>query len=199
MIYNLNLKGPNTYEKQRIKMLSDMGYVGIAADFFGDGLDRWNSSFQDRINAVMAFRSDPSMYVTKLNAVIKAANELDFVNPEKLVVMGWCFGGTAVIQYAMSGGTALGVVSFHGGLTSLVPENVTITPRLLIESGGEDDTSTSIDFLENALNAANATWEIGRYSNVVHGFTNPKSPQAYNLEAGKYFLFHSKCTRLITI
>lgn len=75
-------------------MLSDMGYVGIAADFFGDGLDRWNSSFQDRINAVMAFRSDPSMYVSKLNAVIKAANELNFVDPEKLVVMGWCFGGT---------------------------------------------------------------------------------------------------------
>jgi hypothetical protein len=49
-------------------------------------------------------------------------------------------------------------------------------------SGGADDAHGNQTQLENALNDANATWEISRYSGVFHGFTAWDS-SAYNLNA----------------
>jgi Dienelactone hydrolase family len=50
-------------------------------------------------------------------------------------------------------------------------------------SGGDDDAHGNQTELEAALNAANALWEITRYSGVVHGFTKWDSTAAYSLKA----------------
>lgn len=63
------------------------------------------------------------------------------------------------------------VVSFHGGLGSLPPVSVNVEPKVLVLSGGADDTSTEIMDLEMTLDMANATWEITRYSDIEHAFT----------------------------
>jgi dienelactone hydrolase len=92
-------------------------------------------------------------------------------------------------------GNVRAVVSFHGGLTDLptpaaaaanntnattatnAAANATSTvPKLLVLSGGSDDTATQIMDLERTLNDAAtagtiATWEITRFSNVQHAFT----------------------------
>lgn len=65
------------------------------------------------------------------------------------------------------------VVPFHGGLTSLAPvQTDSVYPYVLIQSGGIDDAHGDNTELEMALNGANATWEISRYSGVDHGFTS---------------------------
>jgi len=71
------------------------------------------------------------------------------------------------------------IVSFHGGLSSIIPSaggggpggGPAVTPQILVLSGGEDDASTDVMDLEKTLDAANATWEITRYSDVEHAFT----------------------------
>lgn len=47
-------------------------------------------------------------------------------------------------------------------------------------SGGEDDASSDVMDLEIMLDQANATWEITRYSDVVHGFTDFTRDSVYN-------------------
>jgi Dienelactone hydrolase family len=49
-------------------------------------------------------------------------------------------------------------------------------------SGGDDDAHGNQTVLEAALNGANATWEITRYSGVEHGFTEWGS-DAFSLKA----------------
>jgi hypothetical protein len=49
-------------------------------------------------------------------------------------------------------------------------------------SGGADDSHGNQTQLEDALNGANADWEISRYSGVLHGFTDWDAA-AYNLNA----------------
>jgi hypothetical protein len=49
-------------------------------------------------------------------------------------------------------------------------------------SGGDDGSHGNQTQLEGALNAANATWGITRYSGVQHGFT-VWSDRRYNLNA----------------
>lgn len=49
-------------------------------------------------------------------------------------------------------------------------------------SGGDDDAHGNQTELEASLKAGNATWEITRYSGVVHGFTDWNS-DGYSLKA----------------
>lgn len=42
---------------------------------------------------------------------------------EKVAAIGYCFGGTAVLELARSGAELAGVVSFHGGLDTPAPQD----------------------------------------------------------------------------
>ena len=76
-----------------------------------------------------------------------------------------CFGGTGVLAHSFLDGTGVvGTVSFHGGLRTLPEMAEKINSPLLVLSGGDDDPHTAIDWLENELEAVNATWQITRYS-----------------------------------
>lgn len=80
-----------------------------------------------------------------------------------------CFGGTGILTYSFLGATdVVGAVSFHGGLTDF-PVETSINHPVLVLSGGADDTGTEVEDLENSLNAANATWQITRYSGTWIG------------------------------
>merc|ERR1712194_442660 len=69
------------------------------------------------------------------------------------------------------------VVPIHGGLTPLrAVQTDSVTPYVMILSGGVDDAHGNTTELELHLDAANATWEISRYSNAQHGFTGWSSP-----------------------
>ena len=75
-----------------------------------------------------------------------------------------CFGGTGILTYSFLGATdVVGAVSFHGGLTEF-PVTGELNHPVLVLSGGDDDTGTQVENLENTLNEANATWQITRYS-----------------------------------
>mmetsp|Transcript_15271 Transcript_15271/g.17164 ORF Transcript_15271/g.17164 Transcript_15271/m.17164 type:complete len:191 (-) Transcript_15271:7-579(-) len=66
------------------------------------------------------------------------------------------------------------VVPIHGGLNPLrgtIQTNDNVTPYVLVLSGGVDDSHGNTTELEMHLDSANATWEITRYSNAQHGFT----------------------------
>lgn len=51
------------------------------------------------------------------------------------------------------------------------PINGTDIPKVLVLSGGEDDTATEIMDLEMTLDSIGAEWEITRYSDIDHAFT----------------------------
>eukprot|EP00592_Proboscia_alata_P014804 CAMPEP_0194397656 /NCGR_PEP_ID=MMETSP0174-20130528/125665_1 /TAXON_ID=216777 /ORGANISM="Proboscia alata, Strain PI-D3" /LENGTH=971 /DNA_ID=CAMNT_0039193857 /DNA_START=24 /DNA_END=2940 /DNA_ORIENTATION=- len=171
--------GVNLYEKQRATMIAkELGYVAFAADIYGADLHEV-VEFSERIELSTKYRSNNALYISRIKAAIDLMKSSDLVISDKIAVIGYCFGGTGVITYALSGESdAAALVSLHGGLTDFVvgPE---VKPKLLVLSGGADDTATDIMKLEDTLNVANATWEITRYSGIKHGFTAFESG-AYN-------------------
>jgi len=108
---------------------------------------------------------------------------------------GYCFGGTGSLMYALSDNDdVLGIVSVHGGLMPFEIETDDTSPRILVLSGGDDDTNTEVSVLEDTLDKAGNTWELTRYANAEHGFTDYHS-DAYDAwadqrswEATKTFL-----------
>jgi len=163
--------GVYTYEQQRATMLADIGYVGFAADIYGIN-DHIVEDFARKVELATLYRSNVTLFVQRIKAAVNLVKTFDEVDPEKVAIIGYCFGGTGVMDYALTGQDDVSaLVSFHGGLSMLPDAGPEIVPKLLVLSGGSDDTSTDIIDLENTLSAANGTWEITRYSGIEHGFT----------------------------
>lgn len=194
--------GVNTYEKQRATLLAEQGYYAMAIDIFGANLQE-NLTMDQRINNTVLYRSNQTLFVQRMETGLSQLKMVEGVDTENIGAMGYCFGGTGMIQLAFSGNDEVKIVtSFHGGLTSLpevttpvypyvqmyVNDDVESNGRSLLltllfsESGGIDDAHGNQTELEAALNAANASWEISRYSGVDHGFTD-WAADAYSLTA----------------
>ena len=113
----------------------------------------------------------------------------------KVLAIGFCFGGTSVLELARSGANVLGIVSFHGGpLTSPTPDDdKNIKGRVLVLHGADDPIvphSEVADF-ETEMRNAKVDWQQVSYGNTVHAFTNSAAGNdnsrgsAYNEKADK--------------
>jgi len=168
--------GMNDYETERANMLSGLGHVAFAADIYG--ADTPAENMQDWMAASGKHRQNPALYMSKIDAALKLLKSFDFVESTKVAAIGYCFGGSGIINMAILGSDVLGVVGYHSGISKgsiVVRADTTpavITTKVLLHSGVKDDDATDIAKLEEELEAGQATYEIVRYGNgVVHSFT----------------------------
>ena len=164
--------GMTDYERQRADMLAEMGYDAFALDLFGDATP--TETMDHRRAATGALYQDRGRMRALLQAGLKQAR--DRSESEGLVVMGYCFGGAAVLEMARSdmADAAQGYATFHGGLST--PEGQGWDgdePPLLIAHGGADSSITMQDVatLSEELEAAGNTYTIEVYSGAPHAFT----------------------------
>lgn len=164
--------GVNFYEQQRATMIAqELGWVGFAADIYG--MDKHEvPDLEERRTLAGLYRGNSTLFASRIQAAIDEIKTLDEVDSENVAAIGYCFGGTGVITYGLVGGEgAKGLVSFHGGLSNIPDAGQVMEPKLLVLSGGEDDTASEVFDLEAKLDAANSTWEVTRYSGIEHAFT----------------------------
>jgi len=176
--------GIDGYEAQRATLLSsENGYIAFVADIYGVDMQT-NMTFDQRIEQANKYRGDYKLFVSRMQAAVDVVSNHELVDADNLAMIGYCFGGTGVVDFAFAGkDNVKAVVPFHGGLTSLQPvETDDVKPYMLVQSGGEDDAHGNVTVLETELNMAKAEWEITRYSNVFHGFTH-WGGGAYNARA----------------
>lgn len=124
--------GNNQYEKERATLLAELGYVGFAADIYGADLQT-NLTFDQRAESATLYRDNMTLFVQRMERALEEVKMYDDVDTENIAVIGYCFGGTGVIQLAFSGNDEVkAVVSFHGGLTDLPSPNTNVTPYTLM-------------------------------------------------------------------
>lgn len=174
------VSGMDGYEAGRATLLSEEGYVGFAADIFGAEFQQVED-FGMRVNLTTLYRTNYTLFVSRIQAAVDLVAAHELVDPENIFLIGYCFGGTGVVDYAFADlQNVKAVVPFHGGLTGLAPiQTEVVYPYVLVQSGGVDDAHGNNTELEMELDKGNATWEISRYSNVNHGFTH-WGGRAYN-------------------
>jgi dienelactone hydrolase len=118
------------------------------------------------------------------------------VDTAKTAAIGYCFGGTVVLELARSNADVLGVVSFHGGLDAdpSGPTADVVKPHILACHGAADPNvpRKTVEAFEDEMTKAHADWYLTLYADAVHGFTNPANPPsnaskgvAYNEKADK--------------
>lgn len=171
------------FEKGQADYVSgDMGYVGFAADLYGPDLHNVEE-MATKIQQATMLRSDSDLFTRRIDAAIDTVAAMPEVDPTRIAVIGYCLGGTGVLTYSFANtdpatSKIVAGASFHGGLMDF-PIAGEMVGKVLVLSGGSDDAGTAVEDLEASLKAANATWQITRYSGVDHGFAVSTSP-AYN-------------------
>jgi dienelactone hydrolase len=88
--------------------------------------------------------------------------------------MGYCFGGSAVLEWARAGVDLKGFVSFHGGLETPVGQDYRALKGDLLVLHGTADASVSMTqfaTLAETLEQQGRRHEMITYSGAPHAFT----------------------------
>jgi dienelactone hydrolase len=166
-------KGLTEYEKKRCEMLAKLGYVAFAADIYGK--DVRPTTTQDASALVTKYKTDRALLRERVKAGLECLRKQDRVDPKCLAAIGYCFGGTTVIELARSGADVGGVVSFHGGLDSPNPEDGRRIRCQVLALCGADDPfvpEKDMDAFEAEMRAAQVDWRLVKYGGAVHSFTD---------------------------
>lgn len=184
--------GINDYTKRRAVMLADMGYVAFAADIFGKGVRPTNT--KEASEQAAKYKGDRPVLRARALAGLEQLKKSRLIDPKKIAAIGYCFGGTTVLELARAGADVAGVVSFHGGLDMPNPEDTkNIKAKVLICHGGDDPyvLAEQVADFQNQLRQAKVDWQFIAYGGAVHSFTNPDAGNdpskgaAYNADADR--------------
>jgi dienelactone hydrolase len=170
--------GLNDYAKSRARQLAKLGYVAFAADMYGDG----KTTTDPKIAPTLAgpVMQDRALMRSRVNAALDQLKGRAEVDPAKIAAIGYCFGGTSVLELARSGAPVLGVVCFHGGLTTPNADDAKkIKGRVLVLTGANDAfiPPDQRDAFAKEMADAKVNWEMDVYCDAVHAFTNPDAGQ----------------------
>ena len=174
--------GNNAYNQKRAKMLAELGYTAFAADMYGNGLVFDNPGDAEK-NAGVLY-ADMGLLKERITAAYDVLVNSGFADPERVAAIGYCFGGTVVLNAANLGVPLDAVVSFHGGLAGFKADPVIKNTHVLVCNGAADTfvSQEDKDNFKNQMNAVGAAYEFKEYEGALHAFTNPEST-----EAGKKF------------
>lgn len=146
--------GMTDYEERRAEMLAALGYTAFAIDVYGADV---NPVTVDENRALSgALYGDRAEFRKRLMGSIAEAANIPGATDDA-VLMGYCFGGAAVLEAARAGAELDGFVSFHGGLGT--PEgqdySATSAPVMLFHGSadpvsGMDDLAALLDQLQTA-------------------------------------------------
>lgn len=163
--------GLTDYEIKRSEMLAKLGYSVFAVDLFGKGVRP--TEIKDKREHTGELYKDRMKMRKLIQAGVNKAKSLG-AKSEKMVAMGYCFGGAAVLEYARSGANFKGFVTFHGGLTTPEGQDYTKTKGTILVFHGTADSAISMsDFSKLAveLEENNVDHEMITYSGAPHAFT----------------------------
>lgn len=163
--------GLTEYEVKRANMLAGMGYAVFAADLFGAGVRP--TEVKDKRQHTGELYKDRNKMRSLIQSALDTAKSKG-ANVHNAVVMGYCFGGAAVLEFARSGAGLKGFVTFHGGLSTPDGQDYSKTKgRLLILHGTADTNVTMDQFAKLAieLEEKGVSHEMITYSGAPHAFT----------------------------
>jgi dienelactone hydrolase len=168
--------GEGEYTQARAQMLARLGYVAMVADLYGKGV---RPTGDDAAAEAGLYYGNLPLLRARVAAGLEKLAAHPSVDPSNIVVIGYCFGGSAAIEFARTGADVSGVVSFHGGLIAHDPADVdAISAPLLILTGASDPVvpdEAVLAFQEELRTAPDVEWELVSYSGAPHAFTLPES------------------------
>ena len=169
--------GVTDFTKSKAKQLAQDGYFALVVDMYGNG------KTADNPDAAMGyaggFYKNPQLATSRLLAALAKAKTYPQADSSRTAAIGFCFGGSMVLNAAKLGAPLDGVVSFHGGLQGVPPEKNTVTSKILVLNGAADPYVPAQDIanFKKQLDSAGVPYTFKDYPDAKHAFTNPEADE----------------------
>jgi len=166
---------------ERARRVAKLGYVTLAADMFGDRRQPRDLAEMQRL--LTDLRNEPTKLRARARAALTTLASQPEVDAERLCAIGFCFGGSVVLELARDGADLKAVVSLHGVLPTKAPALAgTVKASVLVLTGANDPLAPpeQVAAFENEMRAAGVRdWQVVTYGNTHHAFTNPAADGAF--------------------
>ncbi len=184
-------KGLGDYAKRRADQLAELGYVAFAADMYGKGVHAETHEDAGKLSGI--YKNDRALMRARIQAALDVLKEHPLVDASKIGAIGYCFGGTTVLELARSGADVKGVVSFHGSLATPDPADAkNIRGKVLVEHGAADAfVNPEVEGFKKEMKDAGVDMRFESHPGAVHSFTvkeagnDPSTGMAYDENADK--------------
>ena len=176
--------------------LSKLGYHVFIADIYGEG--NYPTNTAEAGKQAGYYKTNFADYQKRINAALLELIKSG-ANADNIVAIGYCFGGTGVLEAARGHLNLKGVASFHGGLGKDAARAVEpMTTKVVVCHGADDPyvSAAEITAFQQEMRDSKADWQMIYYANSVHSFTNPEAGNdnskgaAYNAVAAKRSFEH---------
>jgi dienelactone hydrolase len=168
--------GLNDYARKRARMLAEQGYTALALDMYGNGRQAHHPDDAGKFASEVA--KNAPLAKARFEAALNLLKKQKTVDKDNIGAVGYCFGGSVVLEMARAGEPLKVVVSYHGGLGTEHPaEPGQVHARIASFTGEEDPMipATQVAAFRQEMDQAGVTYKAVTYPGAKHAFTNPEA------------------------
>src|SRR5262245_45066395 len=171
-------EGMTPKTQQLTEIWAKLGYVSFAADIFGYGQGVLPKSVEEMTAQTTIYSKDRELTKARTQAGYDALLKSPMVDPAKVALVGYCFGGMVGVEFGSTGVPLVANVSIHGSFRDHAPGWAKNAKGMfLILHGAEDEgyPLSVVDKVIQELRAAKVPFQYEVYSGTAHGFSEPKN------------------------
>jgi dienelactone hydrolase len=163
---------------QLAELWAKLGYVSFAADIFGYGQGVLPKNVPEMQAQTAIYTNDRALMRARTQAGFDTLIRNPMVDPSKVALIGYCFGGAVGVEFAATGAPLVANVAIHGSFRDHAAGWAKNAKGMfLILHGAEDEgyPLTAVDRVVQELRAAQVPFQLEVYSGTGHGFSTPKN------------------------
>lgn len=167
-------KGRDDFICEKAEAMAKCGYVGFALDMYGKGV--LGKSKEESTALKKPFIENRELLQRRVLKAFEVTQSLPYVDPHRIAVLGFGFGGICALDLARSGIPLQGAISIYGHFAP--PPAFLVKPiraKVLVLHGYNDPITSQAELLafEKEMNEAQVDWQLQLYGNTMHAFTTP--------------------------
>jgi len=169
-----NWRGVNASAIEKAGRIAGDDYVVLVADLYGSAVRPKDDA--EASAASRPLRENRAVLRARARAALDALKAQAGKAPldaSRIAAVGFCFGGSTVLEMARAGMPLAGVVSLHGGLSTPSPAAAgSAKVPMLVLNGAADRGVTAEDIAAfgKEMDGAGADWQFVNFSGAVHCF-----------------------------
>jgi dienelactone hydrolase len=167
-------RGLGSQVKDMAQRIVDMGYVAFCLDMYGSGILAKDNTQAKTLSR--PFYADRKLMRARAKAGLMTLQKQAMVDPQRIAVIGFCFGGSVALEMARDGQSLAGAASFHGGLKTSMPASRMACPVLVLHGAADPLVKPAeVAAFMDEMRKAKADWQLVHFSGAMHSFTDPKA------------------------